>query len=160
MFDVMFRSFLILSSLALLTGCLSQSQIQSKYVKSQAICRAETAKLFSSGEGATVADGQGSIAAKFSECMSGAGWHLSSAKPGVPQPTNPPTGSPSTNPSAATSVARTTPPQNPPSGAPSVNPSAAAAKQVPATSPATIGQPARPVSVPNAPYGTGGGRNF
>jgi hypothetical protein len=202
------RPFIIVALALALSGCMNQSQIQSKYVKSQKTCRAETAKLFS-GTGANAPDGL-AVGAAFSDCMNKAGWRVATPKPPqvatgpVPNPpsgspsTNPiasataaptetaggispsegtatlirapqtvpgsttvypPTGAPSTSPSAATAVATS----NPPSGAPSVNPSAAAARvaePVAATPAPARYQPARPVSVQSAPYGSGAGRQF
>jgi hypothetical protein len=154
----------------LLSGCLSQSQVQAKYSKSQNICRAQTATLFSRiGSGPTSgAEGQSAIASRFSDCMNKAGWRVGPPK-GTQTAQNqyPPSGAPSTNPSASTG-ARQVPVENrqggmqpapapasqtaqnqyPPSGAPSTNPSAAAAKPVaanmstpPDPSPLRIAQP-------------------
>lgn len=199
----MLRKIFLIGCALALSGCISQSQIQSKYVKSQGLCRVEASKLFTSKEGAAP-DGQ-AVGAAFSDCMNKAGWRVASPKPPqvatgpVPNPPSgspstdpiasaasaptqtaggispsegtatlvrgphtvpgtttvyPPTGAPSTSPSAATAVAT----QNPPSGAPSVNPSAAAAR-VSGPAPAQY-QPARPVSVQSAPYGSGAGRQF
>ena len=177
MYDGMLRNLLIVSTVLVVSGCLSQSQIQSKYMSSQSDCRTETARLLSSSDGATNPEqGQAAVATGFSDCMTKSGWHLTTQKPGTAVAQNPPTGSPSTNPSAATSAVRTVPAQNPPaqtaaaenppSGAPSVNPIASAASIRPAvapsagTAPLATYQPARPTSVAAPSYGTGAGRSF
>lgn len=189
---------IILSAVFLLTGCVNQSQIQAKYVKSKNLCRLETGRLFAGSDSlGNSADAQAAVNNSFTECMTKAGWRAPKAGTQVAQTTNPPSGSPSTNPSAAAARQRPAenPPvgaqaqpqatvqpkpqqvaqtQNPPSGAPSTNPSAAAAaKQAPQqmqsqaqpvdalrsrTSSAEFAlpgrQPARPPTVPAAPYGT------
>jgi hypothetical protein len=158
----MFRKVsLVMVAAVALSGCLSQSQIQGKYVKAQNQCRTESSK-------ALVGNDQSAVGAAFSECMNKAGWHVSSPKTSVVT-NNPPSGSPSTNPIA--SAAKTVPVENtaaanPPSGAPSVKPSAAVgAVTVPAPAanvPAgATYQPARPISSGAAPgYGGGAGRQF
>lgn len=155
--------FLIAATLAL-SGCISQSDIQASYVKSQNQCRREATRT------AITEDNQASLGATFSRCMIKSGWNVASPKTGVAAATNPPSGSPSTNPIA--SAARTAPPENtaaanPPSGAPSVKPSASVASSsapAPSAAPATATyQPARPSSAAttSAPtYGSGAGRNF
>jgi hypothetical protein len=69
----------------MLTGCLAQSQIQSKYMDSQEDCRNETARSVNGGETARpVSESQTSpIAQRFSDCMTKEGWHLSTPKPGA-----------------------------------------------------------------------------
>lgn len=162
------HSVLLLVVTLVLSGCISQSDIQASYVKSQNECRREATKA------AITEDSQASLGAAFSRCMIKAGWNVASPKTGVAAATNPPSGSPSTNPIA--SAARTAPPENtaaanPPSGAPSVKPSASvasstapAATPAPAAAPATATyQPARPssaASTSSPTYGSGAGRNF
>lgn len=153
----MFRRIVWLGLAALTSGCIAQSEIQGKYAKSQNLCREESARL------AGAAGNQAAVGGMFSACMNKAGWHVATPQTGVVA-ANPPTGSPSTNPSAATAVAGSPPAApgaaaNPPSGAPSVKPSAATSSP-PAAPPVATYQPARP-GVSSAPdYGTGGGRNF
>lgn len=166
----MFRKqWIVLVALAL-SGCISQSDIQASYVKSQNECRREATRT------AITEDNQTSLGATFSRCMIKAGWNVASPKTGVAAATNPPSGSPSTNPIA--SAARTAPVENtaaanPPSGAPSVKPSASVAPSsapattaapAPSAAPATATyQPARPssaASTSSPTYGSGAGRNF
>lgn len=162
----------LLAATLLLSGCISQSDIQASYVKSQNECRREATKA------AITEDNQASLGVAFSRCMIKAGWNVASPKTGVAAATNPPSGSPSTNPIA--SAARTAPVENtaaanPPSGAPSVKPSASVASSsapattaapapAPSAAPATATyQPARPSSAAStsAPsFGSGAGRNF
>lgn len=91
----------------LLTGCMAQSQIQSQYIDQQDTCRVEASRRLAGNVLAPNADGQASAGLYFSECMNKAGWRVSMPKPAQtaqgPVP-NPPTGSPSTNPIAATSA--------------------------------------------------------
>lgn len=163
-------SVYFIAAMLLLSGCISQSDIQASYVKSQNQCRTEAARATVTG------DSQASLGAAFSRCMIKAGWNVASPKTGVAAATNPPSGSPSTNPIA--SAARTAPAENtaaanPPSGAPSVKPSASVASSsapattaapAPSTAPATATyQPARPSSAATSDlpsYGSGAGRNF
>jgi hypothetical protein len=102
----MLRNIFMTGCVLVLSGCSSQSQIQSKYVKSQSLCRAEAAKLFS-GNSNAAPDGQ-AVGAAFSECMNKAGWRVATPKsPQVasgPVP-NPPSGSPSTDPIASATSA-------------------------------------------------------
>lgn len=121
MFGVMQRNLTILLVALTTSGCISQSGIQGKYVSQQNECRGDAAK-FVSGLAATadVSDAQSAAGTRFSECMNKAGWRVAVPKPTQvatgPAP-NPPTGSPSTNPSAAISSAaapaRTVPVENP-----------------------------------------------
>jgi len=194
---------IILSTVFLLAGCINQSQIQAKYGKSKNICRLETGRLFASSDSlGNSVDAQAAVNNSFNECMTKAGWRTPKPQQ-VAQTQNPPSGSPSTNPSAAASrqrpvenpqaaaqpqqqVAQPQPQQvaqtqNPPSGAPSTNPSAAAARPASAAQAAPAqasplaaaqpvnalrernsptafalpgAQPARPPTVPAAPYGS------
>lgn len=162
-------SIFVVAATLLLSGCISQSDIQASYVKSQNQCRTEATKA------AITEDNQASLGVAFSRCMIKSGWNVASPKTGVAAATNPPSGSPSTNPIA--SSAKTVPPENtaaanPPSGAPSVKPSASVASSAPAptaapapsAAPATATyQPARPssaASTSSPTYGSGAGRNF
>ena len=157
----MFRNLTVLGLAFAVAGCISQSQIQSKYIKSQNLCRSESTLAVGGANDA-------GIGAAFSNCMHKAGWNVASPKTGVVT-NNPPSGSPSTNPIA--SASRAAPSENaatanPPSGAPSVKPSAAvgtSAVPAPAAS-APAGatyQPARPTTSGAAPsYGGGAGRQF
>lgn len=178
----MYRNLISVCSVFALSGCMAQSNIQSKYMSQQDECRGHTQSIMGIFTGAdnTLGSGQppvgsGPTVQKFSECMNKSGWHVSTPKTGGTPPVvaqNPPTGSPSTNPSAATAVAA--PPQtasaqpaqtaivSPPSGAPSTNPSAAAARVVTPVDqpPVATYQPARPVSTPPVSYGQGAGRQF
>lgn len=147
----MFRNLGIASLALIVSGCLAQSQIQAKYIKVQNACREESSRI------AGKTNDQTALGTAFSQCMNKAGWHVASPKTGVAS-NNPPSGSPSTNPSAATAVAA-----NPPSGAPSVKPSAAAASvpaPTPVAEPTATYQPARPVTNTSPAYGAGAGRNF
>ncbi len=88
---------------------MAQSQIQADYMAQQNDCRAEASALMAAQPAANAAQGQATAGTFFSECMNKAGWRVSVPKPGGqvaqgPVP-NPPTGSPSTNPSAATAIA-------------------------------------------------------
>lgn len=150
---MMLRKLAMLTMAMALSGCISQSQVQSKYVKAQGLCRVEASSAIIEG------DSNQSVGKAFSDCMRTAGWNVASPKTGAVT-TNPPSGSPSTDPIA--SAAKPTQPTaaaNPPSGAPSVKPSAAAAR-APVAEPTAIYSPARPVNTPVPEYGTGGGRNF
>lgn len=156
MFGVMQRKILMLPLVLALAGCISQSDIQAKYVKQQNVCRGEASRFVSSlGASAATPDGQSAAGVQFSECMNKSGWRVAMPKPG-PTPTgpapNPPSGSPSTdpiasigrqvpaeNPTATRPVAQQPPQQvatgpapNPPSGSPSTNPIAAAKASPPA----------------------------
>jgi hypothetical protein len=109
MFDVMQRNLLILALAFTTTGCITQSGIQGKYVAQQNECRSEAARFVSGLSTTTDAgDAQSAAGTHFSECMNKAGWRVAVPKPtqvaSGPAP-NPPTGSPSTNPSAAISSA-------------------------------------------------------
>lgn len=159
----MFRNLGFLALAMAVSGCISQSQIQSKYIKSQNLCRAESTVALES-------DSNASIGTAFSECMHKAGWNVASPKTGAVT-NNPPSGSPSTNPIA--SAAKPAQPENaalanPPSGAPSVKPSAAVATTAaPVPAPAAnvpaaaTYQPARPAATTVDPsFGSGAGRQF
>lgn len=150
------RRHFLFALLLVLPGCISQSQIQSQYINQQDTCRMEASKKLSGNPAASTSEGQSSAGIYFSECMNKAGWRVSMPKPASTQTAqgqNPPSGAPSTNPSAATAApvpmqqpAQPAPVQPPvaqqqagtypPSGAPSVNPSAAAARVNPAPQPA------------------------
>ena len=151
MFGAMLVRTSTVLSLFLLAGCLAQSDIQAKYMASQSDCRQQTAHLFAARADGTTSpeQGQQALASGFSDCMNKSGWHLATGKP-IAVVNNPPTGSPSTNPSAALRVQPTQnsavqPTQapvgrtasqsvpasriaesNPPTGSPSTQPSAAA----------------------------------
>ncbi|MFZ4540640.1 MAG: hypothetical protein ACOYNL_02370 [Rickettsiales bacterium] len=159
MFAAMLRNVLIISCVFALTGCLSQSQVQAKYAHSQNICRVQTAQLFASNESlANSLDGQAQAGSAFGECMTKAGWRVATpkpAQPGTQVAQYPPSGAPSTNPSASVSSARVRPAENPPqqgqalvtaqqqtppSGAPSTGPTAAAAKVAPQAQVAQVAQ--------------------
>ena len=102
-----------LSAVGLLSGCLAQSKVQGKYMESQEGCRNETARSVAGGETSRpVSENQVSpIAQRFSDCMTKEGWHLATPKPGgTVVVSNPPTGSPSTNPHAALSARPSYPP--------------------------------------------------
>lgn len=149
----MLRKLAMLSMAMALSACISQSQVQSKYVKAQGLCRVEASSAIIEG------DSNQSVGKAFSDCMRTAGWNVASPKTGAVT-TNPPSGSPSTDPIASAAQpapAQPTAAANPPSGAPSVKPSAARA---PVTRPTTTYSPARPTNTPAPEYGTGGGRNF
>jgi hypothetical protein len=178
----------------MLAGCMSQSDIQRDYVSQQNECRTVAAQRI---EGVPDSDTQAAAGVRFSECMNRAGWRVAMPKPSGGQVAqgpvpNPPSGAPSTNPSAAAAsapVAQMPPPYNPatsigrsmlslppaqphpelaatppamvypPSGAPSTNPSAMPSRVGTSPAPAQY-MPARPPQVLSAPYGTGAGRQF
>lgn len=186
----MFRNSLMLLSAVALTGCLAQSNVQSKYMAQQDECRGHVQSTLAvlTGPDNNLGSGQppsgsGSAVQQFSDCMNKTGWHVSVPKPGSTTVVvnNPPSGSPSTNPHAAAAVApaptQTTtvynPPApgqtavvSPPSGAPSTNPSAAAARVAPPVTtvepaaPVATYQPGRPATSTVVTYGQGAGRNF
>jgi hypothetical protein len=189
MLAVMSHKSIIIAAV-LLQACTAQSSIQANYMAEQDECRALVQRQLSatptmSGDAAALSAG-----ARFSECMNKVGWNVSVPRPGgsTQMAQNPPTGSPSTNPSAALSttlsppatggiapsegtatIARA-PVANPPSGAPSVNPSAAAARVAPPPTPAAATTPAPAATSGPAPatyqpsatpiYGQGAGRQF
>lgn len=191
MSGVMFRNSIVLSAM-LLAGCMSQSSIQSKYTTQQNECRDQVARAAAaSNTSLATQEGQASIGVHFSDCMNRAGWRVAVPRSSQP-PTNvaqyPPSGAPSTNPSA-TAAATPQPgwymkgPESPtgvmpnsPTGAPSVAPSAAlGAAPVSAPQPMMAPQPTMmPAPQPTAParyqparptmqvpaYGQGGGRRF
>lgn len=138
------HKIIMLSGALALGSCMSQSDIQASYVDKMNDCRSYATSAVPVGSAQSAA-----LGAQFSECMNKSGWHVSVPKTGgAPPPTNvaqnPPTGAPSTNPSATI-------------GARPVPPVQAQTVQQP---PAAAYQPARPVGVAGAPYGQGAGRQF
>ena len=90
-------------------GCMNQSSIQGKYVAQQDACRQLVAQASAASKQVPSSiEGQAAIGTQFSECMNKAGWRVAMPKGNAP-PTNvaqyPPSGAPSTNPSAAAAVA-------------------------------------------------------
>lgn len=125
------RNLLIsLPLLALLPGCLAQSQIQAQYMDQQDTCRTEATRRLAATPVADSAQGQAVAGAYFSECMNQAGWRVS--MPRTAAQTQPAGSASAPVVTPAPQQPATTPPQQatvyPPSGAPSVNPSAAAAR--------------------------------
>ena len=125
----MYRKLVILTAAFGLSGCIAQTDIQAKYMAQEEDCRDHATSR-------TGVDGAGSsVAAQFSECMNKSGWHISGPKPPTQVVQNPPTGAPSTNPTAYPAAATVkpaaalepakTPVLSPPTGAPSPNPNAA-----------------------------------
>ena len=147
MFAVMQRKFLLIVLPLALTGCLAQSQIQGKYMHSQEDCRNQTQQMFADTQTVPKGEqGQAAVATGFSDCMQKQGWHLA-GKPATPPvaAANPPTGAPSTNPSAATIVpVRQVPAQNPQVRAAPVQAAPAVAPRplAPTTAPASVPAPA------------------
>lgn len=135
------RNLLLLSLvMALATGCMNQSQIQSKYTNAKNNCRGDDTMW--KGLQTTQMRAEANMPVTgYSNCLLQAGWHVAQPKGTAVASNYPPSGAPSTNPSASISSARRT-----------AQPDTAA--------PARSYQPARPPEVQAAPYGQGAARKF
>ncbi len=151
------HQFFLLAFMAVaLAGCVSHSDVQSKYIAQQNECRASALALDAAAgdplQAIAAEEINSTIAKQFSECMNKAGWHV--AAPKLPAPAPPAAAPPAKAAAAPAAPVATTPTAATPTAAmPPLNP------PVPAQG-ATTYPLARPEGAAEVPYGTGAGRQF